>query len=512
MTTTHLLAAGLTWPDYLVLVLYIAATVGIASWVCRGQNSLGGYFLAERRTHWILACVSIIATDMSAISYMGVPGWVYEKDLKYSLGSLLYPVVMLIVVVVFVPLFFRMKVFTVYEYLERRFHPHARSVTAVLFLLLRGVHLAAAIYIPSVAFRTFLGVPEIYCIVLIGALTTFYTLFGGMKAVIWTDFLQFIVMFGGLFVVICMVLSSFGWDVAGVWAKAGNLIAPGTGTPHTTLLDWKLDLRTEATVWSIVAFYMVYNVGTYGTDQVIVQRYFTMGSFREIAKSVLGAGFLSTATVFGLASAGLLLTVYYSQNPELAATLKKPDDILPNFVVNRLPAGARGLIFAALMAATMSALSAGLNSFSTVGVMDLYRRHGRGKTASEAHCLKMAKIFTLCGGTLLTLVAVWVSTLHRPILEIANQLASMFIGPITGIFFLGVLTRRANLNGVLWGALAGLTTSFALSYVPALARNVNWMWTGPASCLATLLAGYGLSLLLPKRLVAAGERVAQEVA
>src|SRR5262249_39207872 len=147
------------------------------------------------------------------------------KDLKYAMGALLMPPVMVIVVLLFVPMFFRLKVFTVYEYLDKRFHPAARTVTAILFLFLRGVHLGAAIYIPAVAFHTFLGVPEVQCIVLIGILTTIYTLLGGMKAVIWTDFLQFVVMFGGLFLMMGILLSFFHWDFSGTWAAASHIIS-----------------------------------------------------------------------------------------------------------------------------------------------------------------------------------------------------------------------------------------------------------------------------------------------
>src|SRR4051794_26667720 len=230
-------AQQLSIADYLVLAIYIVATVALGSWMGRGSSeSLGSYFLAERNTHWILACISILATDTSAISYMGVPGWVYEKDLKYALGSLLMPPVMLVIVLVFVPLYFRMKVFTVYEYLEQRFHPLARTVTAILFLFLRGVHLACAIYIPALAFKNFIGVSEISCIILVGILTTLYTLLGGMKAVIWTDFLQFMVMFGGLFLMIGLLLHGFGWDVVGTWHAAGQIVSPVTGTPHSTLV------------------------------------------------------------------------------------------------------------------------------------------------------------------------------------------------------------------------------------------------------------------------------------
>jgi len=497
-----MLAAGsivtLTWPDYAVLALYLVCTLLLAMWMGRGSSSsLGSYFFAGRKAPWIIVCVSIIATDTSAISYMGVPGWVYAKDLKFAAGSVLMPPVMLIVVLLFVPLFFRLKVCTVYEYLEKRFHPAARTVTAILFLFLRGIHLGAAIYIPAVAFRTFIGIPEFWCILLIGTLTTLYTLKGGMNAVIWTDFLQFVVMFGSLLLMICMLLSSFHWNISGTWTAASKIISPLTGTPHTTLWDPSLSLKTESTVWALTAFYVTYYVGTYGADQVIVQRYFTMSSYKEIARSVLASGFLNVLVMAALAYAGLLLTVYYVSHPSLLATLHKADEILPNYVTHDLPHGLQGLIFAALVAATMSVLSAGLNSFSTVAVMDLYRRYGPGRMASERRCLWMAKIFTILFGALLTAVAVWVSTLHRPILEVFNQLASMFIGPITGIFLLGVLTERGNLMGVLTGAPAGLVMSFLLNYYYFFTEKVNWMWTAPVSCLTTLVIGYIISVVVP---------------
>jgi sodium-coupled monocarboxylate transporter 8/12 len=365
-------------------------------------------------------------------------------------------------------------------------------------LFLRGVHLACAIYIPAIAFKNFFGVSEIWCIVVIGILTTFYTLLGGMKAVIWTDFLQFIVMFGGLFLMIGLLLNGFGWDVIGTWKAAGQIISPTTGTPHTTLVSWSFDLKTESTVWGLIAFYIVYNIGVYGADQVVVQRYFTMGSRRDIVKSVLFSGLLNVISMFSLAYAGLLMTVYFVQNPELAAHIQKPDEILPTYVIHVLPAGMRGLIFAALLAATMSVLSAGLNSFSTVTVMDLYRRYGPGRRASEEHCLKIAKLSTVAFGVLLTGIALWLSKHSGSILELFNRLSSIFIGPITGIFLLGVLTKRGNLTGVLVGAPAGLFLAYLLTSWPSLVENLNWMWTAPLSCLTTIVVGYVASILNPQ--------------
>jgi SSS family transporter len=498
-----ILASGgaFTAVDYVVVVAYLATCIALGSWLCRGQSSIGEYFLAGRKAPWILACVSIVATDLSAISYMGVPAWMYTHDLKYSAANLLMPLVMLVVVAVFIPFFHRLQVFTVYQFLETRFHPYARTATAILFLFQRGAWLAGAIYIPSLAVVTATGLPVtprrlIICILIVGLSTTLYTVLGGMKAVIWTDFLQFVVMVGGLLLMMGILLSGFGWDVGAVWSRASQMVAPETNTPYTTMIDWSFNFHTEATVWAIVFFFFIYNVGSYGTDQVVAQRYFTMGSFRDIAKSVIGSGFVNLGTVALLAFFGLLLVVYYDSHPELAATVRKSDMILPHFVSNVMPIGVRGLILAAILAATMSSLSGGLNSFSAVGIVDLYRRHGHVDDKSEQHFFVVAKIFTLVAGLAATGVAIWISTRQATILETVASLMSKFIGPITGIFFLGVLTRRAHLWGVLAGALAGLSCSFLVDWQP-VKEQVNWMWTAPFSCLTTFAVGYAISLVTP---------------
>ncbi|MEX0643482.1 MAG: sodium/solute symporter [Pirellulales bacterium] len=497
MTTVPLIAAACTWPDYLVLSLSLAICVAVGIWVGRGQDTLGDYFLAGRNTHWILACISIIATDLSAISYMGYPGWLYTHDLKFYAGAILTPLAFLLVIIVFIPTFYRLKVFTTYEYLEGRFHPLARTVAAVLFLFQRGVWLAAAIYIPSLAVSTFADLPLMACILVTGLLATLYTMIGGMKAVIWTDLIQFIISMSGLVVIIGALMAAFAWDPVAVWHRASELTASASGTPHTTLIDWTFDLKTEATVWSLIFFYIIYSMGTYGTDQLVAQRYFTMKTYRDIVKSIMTSSLISIAIVALFSWMGLLLLVYYDRHPELAKTLQKPDQILPHFVVNTLPAGVRGLILSAIIAETMSSLSAGFNSFSTVGVMDIYKRYFAPAQSSESHDLLVAKIGTLLSGVISTFAAVWVSTLQTDILQTLLSLASKFIGPITGIFLLGIFTRRGNLAGVLAGAAVGLVVAFLID-IESVSTFINWIWTAPLVCIITFIVGYLVSLIFPQ--------------
>jgi sodium-coupled monocarboxylate transporter 8/12 len=478
--------------DYIVLLVYLGISVFVGTYAARGKKSFDDYCVADRRIPWWAACVSIVATDLSGVSYIGVPAWIYNHDLKYNFGIVLMPLVMLAVVVIFVPVFLQAGVYTIYHYLERRFHKRARTVTAILFLMKGFVHLAGAIYTPSLALSAATGVPLWLCIFIIGTCTTLYTIKGGMRAVIWTDLTQFIVLFGGLILMICIAMAGLSWDWAGVWHSASNLTASESGGPHTTLIDWHFSFKTEATVWSLLAFYFVFNMGTYGADQIAVQRYFTVKGFREVVKSVIGSGFVNVITVAFMAGLGLILVVYYHAHPRLAATLTRADDVLPHFVMNVLPTGARGVIFAAIFAATMSCVSAGLNSFSTVGAVDLYRDLVN-PDASDKNSLLVAKVFTAVSGLIITALGLLVSLAHTSIIQTINSLLSIFIGPITAMFFLGVLTRRANIVGLLIGVVAGLLCGGLLQWT-SLGNDINWLWLAPFGCAATFVVGYLASL------------------
>jgi Na+/proline symporter len=222
-----------------------------------------------------------------------------------------------------------------------------------------------------------------------------------------------------------------------------------------------------------------------------------MGSYRDIFKSIMTSSLISVGVTFLLGLMGLLLMLYYRQHPDLAATLEKPDQIVPHFVVNTLPAGVRGLILAAIIAETMSSLSAGFNSFATVGIMDLYKRYFEPGEANEVRDLRIAKLGTLLCGLVSTLAALWISTLKTDILQSLVWLASMFVGPITGIFLLGLLTKRGNLAGVLAGSFVGLIASFTIGLSSWIEARIDWLWTAPLVCVITFGVAYITSLIIP---------------
>src|SRR5690349_7929819 len=269
---------GFGFINYLVLVGYMAAVVLLGLSFTRKQSSLAGYFLAERSAPWWAVGISILACDFSAISYLGGPSWTYYQDLRYPMSTFLYPIIAVTVALLFVPFLAKLRVFTIYEYLEHRFGLGSRLFASAVFLLQRASHMAIAIYAISLALQQIVGWPVWACVVLVGGLTTVYTVLGGMKAVLWTDVMQFFVLVGGMLIMVVAVLWSLDGDVVGIWrvsAEAG----------HTKMISAPVDFWTpafwnEMSIWGIALGLIFYQVGAYGSDQVLVQRYLAAGSAR----------------------------------------------------------------------------------------------------------------------------------------------------------------------------------------------------------------------------------------
>jgi SSS family transporter len=477
---------GFTAFDYVVVVIYLVTAIWLGLRFTRKQKSLDDYFVADRSAPWWAAGISVIAANFSAISYMGVPAWVYQHDLQLDIGVLFFPLQMFLVVWLFVPFMARLRLYTIYEYLELRFGLGARMLASTLFILVRGGHLAFAIYAQSLALSLVLHLPFIVCVWISGAATTLYTVFGGIEAVLWTDVMQFFVLVGGMFFILGAVMLPFGGNFGQIWHIASE-------GGHTRLMSFDLNLTTTVTIWALFIGNLVMNLSAYGSDQVIVQRYFTAGSKKAMTKAVLLNGFLTVPLVLMLDVIGLGFVAYYRAHPALRASLKTPDQILPHFVMHALPTPLPGLVIAGILAATMSTLSSGLNSLCTVTMVDFYRRFVPRQSDEQANEVSTARWFTLGWGLLITFSAMFMSRLGQ-IVEGSLKALGFLSGPLLGMFLLGILSKRPNSFGVLMGAVVG-TVCAAL----AARTQISWLWYGPVGCLATVVIGYPFSFLWPGR-------------
>jgi sodium-coupled monocarboxylate transporter 8/12 len=233
---------------------------------------------------------------------------------------------------------------------------------------------------------------------------------------------------------------------------------------------------------------LIYQLSTYGTDQINVQRYFATKSLRETIKATIGSAIILLPVIMLLCAIGIGLSAYYLEHPELAATLQSPDRIMPHFTVNILPQGARGLVIAGIFAATMSSMSSGINSLTTSTMKDFLERLTPSIKKRE---LLWARVITAMWGLGATLGAMLMVNIKLTILERFNSIYTFFAGPLVGMFLLGLLTKRASA----WPVVFSSITGFAATAAVAKWTNVHWLWYSPVGCLTTMIIGYLGSLI-----------------
>ena len=295
--------SGLDWG---VFAVYFGAVVGFALWQSRKNVGVEGYFLANRRLPWGAIGLSVMATQASAITFIGTTGQAFDDGMEFIQVYLPQPLVMILLCVVFVPFFYRAKIFTAYEYLESRFDAKTRSLTSFLFLVSRGLAAGIVLYAPAIVLSVIMGWDERVTILIMGAITILYTMAGGITAVIWTDVIQMLMMFVGIAAALVILFGTLP-DTVGV----GDVVYIGGIQDMWSSIDWSWDPTNTYTIWSgmIGGFFLA--LAYFGTDQSQVQRYLTAKSLRSSRLSLIFNAFVKLPMQFAILSIGVLLFVFY---------------------------------------------------------------------------------------------------------------------------------------------------------------------------------------------------------
>jgi solute:Na+ symporter, SSS family len=463
--------------DLIAVAVYLAAIVFLGSRFYRRSATPSEYFLSGRRMSWIPVGISILAADLSAITVMGTPAWAFANNFELLWNSFGFILAAPIVIAVFVPFYARLNLYTAYEYLERRFDVRIRLLASTLFLILRGTHVALVIYAPSLVIQMATGLDARYSVFLAGGLTTLYTTLGGMRAVIWTDVLQFITVMTG----ILLIFFTAFLNMPGGFAESYR-IASEAGRLHA--LNFSTDPRELTSIWAALAGGLILCMGPLTTDQAILQRLFTTRSAAECRRSVLLQALMVIPVAFLLFGAGTAMFSFYRVHPERLTALPSTDAIVPYFVLNELPRGVAGLVIAAILSASMAVMSAGINSLTTATTVDFYQRVVR-PGATPGQLVSVGRWGTLAWGAVLTFAALFAGRLGA--LAIAyNRVSSVITGPLLGMFLLATLSRRATSAGVMSGALAGGIAVALVSW------RTEWafFWLGPVGCAVTFVCGW----------------------
>jgi sodium-coupled monocarboxylate transporter 8/12 len=470
--------------DVAVFASYMLLLVGVGLYFTRQQKGLKSYLLADQNVHWIIVAVSVLAALFSGITYLGAPGETYSHDLTYVWVLTSFFIATPITTLVFLPFFRNLNLYTAYEYLDRRFDARVHGIVALLYVLRICGHLGLAVYAPALAIQAITGWPLWQSIVCTGLAATLYTALGGMKAVIWTDTLQFLVLCGGIVLVLAWAVAAVPGGMRGAWE-----IAAAGGRTH--FLHASFDPTVRMTIWNALLGGASINLIQMVTDQISVQRYLTAPSLRDAQRALWFKLWVTLPLLVVFCLTGTVLYAFYQAFPDRGPVPEKVDQVLPFFVVHELPSPFPGLLIAAIFGATMAVASAGINALATTVLVDM---GGMGRGSEETGVAR-ARFLTACFGVLVTLLGLALGHTNQTLVSSIFIIQGLFGGPSLGIFFLGVLSRRANGPGALIGGGAGAVAGTLIGFSKQLFDYpIAGLWIAFGSAATTFLVGLAASL------------------
>lgn len=473
--------------DWTIIVVYLLAMTGIGAYfyLREKRGNTASFFVGGRSIPFWAAGVSLYATNVSSISFIAIPAKAFETNWTYLANNLIGVLGLVFVAIWIVPLLRRLDLMSVFSYLETRFHPGIRMIASAMCIATQvGSRMSIILFLPSLAIASITGIDVVWSILAMGVFTIIYTTLGGMKAVIWTDFTQVFVMFGGAIFAILFVLLQ-------VDGGAGAAVEMALAQDKTHLFDFSFDL-TQATVWGFI-FLVVFDVVlTFPKDQVLMQRVLSTKSDRDASRSVWTFAAIVIPGGFVFYAIGTALWVFYAQHPERMNPSLPLDATFPLFIAAELPAGVTGLIIAGIFAAAMSTLSSIINSVSTLLSVDFYEKLAKDPTPEKA--VRFAEWAGVLVGVTGIVIAIVLSRFDiRSLFDVSIELLGLLGGGFAGAYTLGMFTRRANAPGVAIGIASSLVLTFAIWTLDM----VHPYYYLAISILFCIVIGYVASLFFP---------------
>ena len=464
--------AQLSPADLAIVFAYVLAMTLFGVAFSRKQKDLKAYFVGDRNVGWFLVLISIVATETSAVTFLSVPGTAYNPAggnftfLQLSFGYILGRC---LVAWLLLPLYMRGELFTAYQVLEVKFGRDVQRVASGLFLLTRTVADGLRLYLTALVMQ-YTGVGIEWAVVAVGLVTILYTYLGGMKAVLWTDLIQFVIKIAGAalaFVFVVRLLPG-GWDA---------YVRIGTDAGKFTWLDTEFRPAVAYNLWAGVIGGAAFSMASHGADQLMVQRYLCAKSLTQARVAVVLSGFVVFAQFVLFLALGVGLYAAMTTGVFEVGEGTRNDAVFGLFIVTKLPVGVVGILVAAILAAAMSTLSSSLNSSANALVTDFYRPLRPGRP--EGHYVLASRLMTAGWGLAqigVALAAHW-SGSGRSVVDRVLMVAGFTTGLVLGLFLLGKLRHTVRPRAALVGLLAGFAAVLGV-WVPSFfgATILEWPW------------------------------------
>lgn len=467
--------------DWIVLAAYFAIVLLIGLIFRSGREGVFGYFFAMGKMPWWAVGLSLIATSVSASTFLGNPAEAYEYDFRLLQLNIGVPISIFLVCWIFIPFFTRSGATSAYEVLEKRFDFKTRTLTSSFYVIHVLLRTGILVYGPSIMVAKISGVDIRFVIVAVGIVTLAYTTIGGIRAVIWTDVIQFGILFVGACIICLFVAIDVPGGVVAIFksAHAANKLR---------LFDFSWGLANPRNIWAAGLAYVVLDLAIRAADQQFVQRYLTCKDVRRARYAAIFSAVIGLIVAVLFFSVGIFLWSFYKTYPSELVGVKNVNEVLPHFVATKLTWGVSGLIVAAVFAAAMSSISSAINALAETATIDFYKRFG----GSDENSILFARLISVVFGILGIAIALYMATFGENLFVLALSFTSLFTGALLGIFILAVVVKKSNGLGAFSGAILGMVVLIIVTKI--FHTEVSWPWYPVISMTTTVAGGWVISL------------------
>ncbi|WP_298366164.1 sodium/solute symporter [uncultured Lutibacter sp.] len=471
----------MNWLDYLIVIAYSIGFLGLGYFFKENKNAKD-YFLGGQDMGWFPLSLSTMATQLSAISFISAPAFVglaQNGGMKWLTFEFAVPLAMIGIMLIIIPPLYRANIVSIYEYVEKRFSTSTRIILSIVFQISRSLATGVMVYTIAMILQAVLNISFHWTILIISVITLIYSYQGGMKAVVWGDAIQMIILFFGL--IICMV---YGWNML-----QDNPEFTGFAPERLNVIEFSnygLD-GGEFGFWPMVLGGLFLYLSYYGTDQTQAQRLMSAKNEGTIKKLLLANGLLRFPVVLVYSVMGLIIGALVTLTPDFLADITemtkvhypeqyltngiKPDLMIPVFITKYLPHGLIGILIVGILSAAMSSLSSTINSLGAVSVEDIFNRGTKKLTIAKY--MQYSKISVIFWGVVCIAAAYLFGGSKGTVIELINIISSQFYGPILATFVLAILVKRVNHIGMNAGIIGGVLINVLIKIN---FDNIFWIW------------------------------------
>jgi solute carrier family 5 (sodium-dependent multivitamin transporter), member 6 len=490
----------MNWLDFTIVIVYSIGLL-LLGYAFKNQKDKNDYFLGGRSFGWFSMGLSVMASQLSAISFISAAAFVGLKmngGFQWLTFELAVPLAMIFLIVVIVPPLYSAGIVSIYAYLEKRFNETTRTLISIVFQFSRAFATGIMIYTVALVLSSVMSIPFWQTILIAGGITIIYAYQGGMKAVVWGDVIQMIILLFGIF--ICIY---YGLENIGGWES----VTSNMDRSRLEVIDfnWGIGEGEEFGFWPMVIGGFFLYASYYGCDQSQAQRMLSGKNIKEVRRALLFNGLFRFPVTLAYSFMGLIIGTFALTNPEFGGLIseksqmlfsqtpaEKPDLLIPLFISNYLPHGVLGLLLVAILAAAMSSLSSAINSLSAATVEDVISKIRPMNTAQH---LKVSKLLTVFWGGVCIILAFTAGNIAPTVIEAINKVGSAFYGPIVATFILAILSKKVHALAINVALLTGVAVNV---YIWVSGVPIFWIWWNLIGAVITFGTAYLLTYMIAR--------------